>query len=72
MQVQIPTEIGNGVLVSKGMMPLSGGDYAAAVFFGMSGELLAVLNSEKRLEYFGDKKLLENPFVSNQVEALMN
>lgn len=67
-----PMEVDNGVLIVRGMMPHSGGDYAAAVYFGMDGALLAVLKSQKKIEYFGNKKFASNPVVAMSVKDLIN
>lgn len=70
IKVQSPMEIDNGVLIATGMMPHSGGDFSAIAFFGMNGELLAVLKSEKKVEYFGSKSLLDNPVVKGAIKTL--
>ncbi|MCP5126897.1 MAG: hypothetical protein H6973_15015 [Gammaproteobacteria bacterium] len=71
METQAPIEIKNDVLIVLGSIPHANG-HAGAAFYSKQGGLLAVFRSEQKLEYFGDKQLLENPVVAATVKHLMD
>ena len=68
IKVQTPMEIENGLLIVKGMMPHSGGDYASLALFAMNGTVLAVIKKGKNLEYFGNKNILQNPMAKETLK----
>jgi len=68
IKVQNPMEVENGLLIVRGMMPHSGGDFASLAFFAMDGKILAIIKKDKQLEYFGDKSVLNNPMAKETIQ----
>ena len=61
-------EIADDVLLSSGMRPQSGGDFASFAYFAKSGKLLVVIKRKEKFEYIGDQSLATIPAVAKHLK----